>query len=28
LFCCAWVVLGYLLLTGKVDSAQQPVRVT
>ena len=28
LFCCAWVVLGYLLLTGKVASAQQPVRVT
>lgn len=27
LFCCAWVVLGYLLLTGKIDSAQQPVRV-
>ena len=28
LFCCAWVVLGYLLLTGKVASAQQRVRVT
>jgi hypothetical protein len=28
LFCCAWVVLGFLLLTGKVNSAQQPVRVT
>ena len=27
LFCCAWVVLGYLLLTGKIDSAQQTVRV-
>jgi hypothetical protein len=27
-FCCAWVVLGYLLLTDKVASAQQPVRVT
>jgi hypothetical protein len=27
LFCCAWVVLGYLLLTGKVASAQQPGRV-
>src|SRR5919107_248135 len=28
LFCCAWVVLGYLLLTGKVASAQQRIRVT
>jgi hypothetical protein len=28
LFCCAWVVLGYLLLTGKVASAEQRVRVT
>jgi hypothetical protein len=28
LFCCAWVMLGYLLLTGKVASVQQPVRVT
>ena len=25
-FCCAWVVLGYLLLTGKVASVEQPVR--
>ena len=28
LFCCAWVVLGYLLLTGKVASAKQPPRVS
>ena len=28
LFCCAWVALGYLLLTGKVTSAQQRIRVT
>jgi hypothetical protein len=28
LFCCAWVVLGYLLLNGKIGSAQRPVRVT
>ena len=28
LFCCAWVALGYLLLTGKVASAQQRIRVT
>jgi hypothetical protein len=28
LFCCAWVVLGYLLLTGKVTSAEQPSRVS
>jgi hypothetical protein len=28
LFCCAWVVSGYLLLTGQVASAQRPVRVT
>jgi hypothetical protein len=27
LFCCAWVVLGYLLLAGKVASAEQPTRV-
>ena len=27
LFCCAWVVLCYLLLTGKVASAEQPLRV-
>jgi hypothetical protein len=27
LFCCTWVVLGYLLLTGKVVSAEQPSRV-
>ncbi len=27
LFCCAWVVLGYLLLRGKVCSAEQPSRV-
>jgi hypothetical protein len=27
LFCCAWVVLGYLLLTGKVASPEQPSRV-
>ncbi len=24
LFCCAWVILGYLLLTGRVASADQP----
>ena len=28
LFCCAWVVLGYLLLTGKIDTAQKPAHVT
>jgi hypothetical protein len=28
LFCCAWVVLGYLLLTGKVASAEQPLPVS
>ena len=28
LFCCAWVALGYLLLTGKVASSEQPVQVT
>ncbi len=28
LFCCAWVVLGYLLLTGKIASAEQPSRVS
>ena len=28
LFCCAWVVLGYLLLTGRVASAEQPSRVS
>jgi hypothetical protein len=28
LFCWAWVILGYLLLTGKVASAQRPSRVT
>lgn len=27
LFCCAWVALGYLLLSGKVASAEQPSRV-
>ena len=27
-FCCAWVALGYLLLTGQVTSAEQPSRVT
>jgi len=27
LFCCAWVLLGYLLLRGKVVSAEQPSRV-
>jgi hypothetical protein len=27
LFCCAWVVLGYLLLMGRVASAEQPSRV-
>ena len=26
-FCCAWVVLGYLLVTGKVAPAEQPSRV-
>jgi hypothetical protein len=25
LFCCAWVLLGYLLLTGRVASAEQPL---
>ncbi len=28
LFCCAWVVLGYLLLMGRVASAEQPSRVS
>jgi hypothetical protein len=28
LFCCTWVVLGYLLLTGKVASAEQALRVS
>jgi len=28
LFCCAWLVLGYLLLTGKVAPAEQSVRAT
>jgi hypothetical protein len=28
LFCCAWVMLGYLLLTGKVASPEQPSRVS
>ncbi len=28
LFCCAWVILGYLLLTGKVVPAEQPSRVS
>lgn len=28
LYCCAWVALGYLLLTGKVASAEQPVRIS
>jgi hypothetical protein len=28
LFCCAWVVLGYLLLTGRVASAEQSSRVS
>jgi hypothetical protein len=23
-YCCAWVVMGYLLLTGRVPSAEQP----
>ena len=27
-FCCAWVVMGCLLLTGKVASDQRPVRVS
>ncbi len=27
-FCCAWVVLGYLLLTGRIDPADQPSRVS
>ena len=27
LFCCAWVVIGYLLLMGKVASPEQPSRV-
>ena len=26
LFCCAWVALGYLLLTGKITSSEQPVQ--
>jgi hypothetical protein len=28
LFCCAWVVLGYLLLMGRVASAEQHSRAT
>lgn len=28
LFCCTWVVLGYLLLRGRVASAEQPSRVS
>jgi hypothetical protein len=28
MFCCAWVVLGYLLLRGRVASAEQPSRVS
>jgi hypothetical protein len=28
LFCCAWVVLGYLLLTGRVSPAQSPADQT
>ena len=24
LFCCAWVILGYLLLTGRASSSDQP----
>jgi len=28
LFCCAWVMLGYLLLMGRVASAEQPSRVS
>jgi hypothetical protein len=28
LFCCAWVVLGYLLLTGRVACTGQPSRVS
>ncbi len=28
LFCCAWVVLGYLLLTGRVASAEQTSRIS
>ncbi len=27
LFCCAWVVLGYLSLTGRIGSTEQPSRV-
>jgi hypothetical protein len=27
LFCCAWVVLGYLLLMGRIASVEQPSRV-
>ncbi len=27
-FCCAWVVLGFLLLRGKVPLAEQPSRVS
>ena len=28
LFCCTWVILGYLLLKGRVASADQPSRVS
>lgn len=28
LFCCAWVLLGYLLLMGRSASAEQPSRVS
>jgi hypothetical protein len=28
LFCCAWVALGYLLLTGKIASSEQPAQVS
>jgi hypothetical protein len=28
LFCCAWMVLGYLLLTGRILSAQPPMGQT
>jgi hypothetical protein len=28
LFCCAWVVVGYLLLTGRIASADQTSRVS
>ena len=28
LFCCAWVAMGYLLLTGKIAPSEQRVQVT